>query len=183
MSRFAYQPLIEENSSYSKPGQLIMNRYNAHISINRNNLIISITKEIEDKISTIVELQHDIDEQYDVVLNLIEDYQDFLNNTFLDLSNSQNNLYVYDKKLFNLDRYLSKINNGMKQKIIRIETIIDQLIEANTLQNTMNENYSNKIDELYPKIDYSSYIQKEYNELISMKSSYFNVSSVDNLPF
>jgi len=175
MARFAYQPILEENESYSKPGQIIMNRYNAHISINKNNIIVSITKEIEDKISDIDELKNEVDEQYDVVLNLIEDYGTFLTTTFADLTDARNILYAYDKKLLKIDTYLTDTNNGMKQKVSSINDQIIKLKQANDLQVSRNTLYAFNVKDLLSQIDVGTYAQSEYNKLIAMKDSYITV--------
>lgn len=172
MARFAYQPILEENEKFSKPGQLIINRYNAHLSVNKNNLIISITKEIEDKIFDILELKSEIDEQYDVILNLIEDFWNFINNDFKNVTEIQNKTFEYDKKLLNISRYISTINNGTNEKLDDINNSIIKLKKANSFQKEKNNLFEKQLSEILPEIDCNSYIQKEYSTLLVLKENY-----------
>lgn len=132
--RFAYQPLSEEFAKDSQPGQLIMNRFDGHISANKNGIIVSKTKEIEDKLEDINELKHDVDEQTDVILNLLEDIETFLKGDFEDAVEAQNKTYEFGKKILLKIKYLDQLDKGTAKKIERIKKIILNLEKANDLQ-------------------------------------------------
>lgn len=94
MGRLVYQTIPEEKASESKHGQLISDIYTGHISVNHNNVINSATKRIENKLNDVLQLQNNIIEQENVVNNLTEDYQYFLNNQLPNLYETVYDLYA-----------------------------------------------------------------------------------------
>lgn len=169
MARPAYQPILEENAKYSKPGQLIMDYYSGHISANRHGLIVSKTKEIEDKIQDFNELKHEIDEQFDVILNLMEDYDKFLRGDLSEFYNLQNDIYVFDKYLLTIDQYLISVNISCKNIINRIYEMIDELRRANIYHESLLDGYIRRIDTILDKIEaLKNYAKNENNELITI---------------
>ena len=136
MGRFAYQPLNEEQIKMSQSGQLIIGRQDGHLSVNKNGIIVSKTKEIEEKIEDINELKHDVEEQEDVVLNLIEDYNSFVKNEFEEANEKQELAYSFGKSLLSKVMYMDTVERAMGDKLDRIQEMITDLKSANNLQNS-----------------------------------------------
>jgi hypothetical protein len=170
--RFAYQPLNEEFAKDSVSGQLIMNYHNGHISANKNNIIVSITKEIEDKITDINELRHDVDEQTDVISNLLEDIEAFLEGLFEETVIQQNETYEFANKLLTKIRYLRNLDTGMRKKIDRIWEIIRDLRKANEMQEEWVEKFNSDIDLAEEKVGDLAYVENENNIIMSLKTTY-----------
>ena len=170
MSKFAYQPVSEEYADQTLPGQLIINEYNGHISYNKNGIIISITKEIEDKIEDVVEIRHDIEEQEDVILSLISDYNDFIDR-FKVLTANHNTLIDNIDIMVEKKNYIVKVYNNMLAKIARIREIIHDLSSANDLQRTRLSDYQQKVTALLPQIDIQDYITEQRNNINNLKAN------------
>lgn len=172
MGRFAYQPLSEEFAKDSQPGQLLMNRFDAHILANRNGIIVSKTKEIEDKIADINELKHDVDEQTDVISNLIEDLNNFLEGGFAEAEDAQNKTYAYDKILMAKVNYLQKLYIGMTKKFDRLTLTVKEYKEANDLQEKRLKSYEESYDAIIDDIGTLAYVEKEYTTIMALKLAY-----------
>jgi hypothetical protein len=172
MGRFAYQPLQEEEAHLSQSGQLIIGRQDGHLSVNKNGIIISKTKEIEEKIADINELKHDVDEQEDVILNLIEDFYAFVANEFEEANRLQERTYEFDKYLLSLVKYMDEIDRGMEDKMDRIQEMINDLRSANNLQNTRLESMEREAGEVLDTIGTMAYVQNEYNKITSLRITY-----------
>jgi flagellin-specific chaperone FliS len=170
--RFAYQPLSEEFAKQSQPGQLIMNRFDGHISANRNGIIVSKTKEIEDKIEDINEFKHDVDEQTDVVTNLIEDLKKFLETDFQKAYDQQNKTYEYDKRLLTQVLYLDNLQKAMGRKLDRIRDIIRDLERANDLQLSWLDSWESESDETLKTIGDFAYVETEFSNVMALKLIY-----------
>jgi len=169
MSKFAYQPLSEEYQDQSMPGQLIINEYNGHISFNKNGIIISITKEIEDKIEDVIELRNDILEQEDVVLSLIDDYNDF-KDKFKELTENHNELIDNIDTQVTEKEYIKEVYNNMLSKLARIREIIHDLCSANALQKSRLDDYQQKTLDLIPQIEINDYITEQANDVANLKA-------------
>jgi hypothetical protein len=170
--RFAYQPLSEEYVKISQPGQLIVNRFDGHLSANRNGIIVSKTKEIEDKISDINELKHDVDEQYDVISNLLEDIEKFLKGDFEEAVQSVYNTYDLNKRLLRKVKYLKEVDDNMNRKLDRIREILSELRAANNLQITRLNAYEPEADDVLNDIGDMAYVENEYNIAMALKLTY-----------
>lgn len=85
MGRWAYQPVPSEYEEYSKHGQIIVDIYSGHISTNHNNVIVSATKRIENKLEDVYQIENNINEQSNVINNLAEDYYYLLNNSYTNM--------------------------------------------------------------------------------------------------
>jgi tetrahydromethanopterin S-methyltransferase subunit B len=170
MGRFAYQPLNEEQVKLSQSGQLIMGRQDAHISVNKNGIIISKTKEIEEKIADINELKHDVEEQQDVILNLIEDFAHFIEGDLAEAYAIQEEVYVLAKYLMTQVKYLDDVDVAKRKKLDRIQETINEFIRANNLQISMLDSLesSNAIS----TIGTMAMVQEQYNKIMSLRNTY-----------
>jgi hypothetical protein len=173
MTRFAYQPLSEEFAKLSQSGQVIMNQQDGHISVNKNGIIISKTREIEDKITDINELKHDVDEQSDVITNLLEDFKKFLENEFEEAEEAHRLTYIFCKKLLAQVEYMNSIDYSMRDKLDRIREIIRDFIEANNLQLARLDILEKEADEVLNDIGDMSYVENEYNIIMGLRNTYY----------
>ncbi|ALN97699.1 hypothetical protein Bp8pS_020 [Bacillus phage vB_BpuM-BpSp] len=177
MGRFAYQPLTEEFIKDSQSGQVIMNRFDGHISVNKNGLIVSKTKELENKLNDIEQLKNDTDEQVDVVNSLLDDLKDFLENGFKETEEIQSEIYSYSKRLLYHIEYLNKFNTGMQNKIRRIWEIIDELKKANEYQKNILKEYSEILKPIADDFEANTnYVELENNTLTSIRLNYIGRS-------
>lgn len=85
MARFVYQPVPSNMENYSKHGQLIADIYSGHISTNHNNVIISSTKRIENKIEDVFQIESNIIEQKNVINNLRDDLYSIIDHKYADM--------------------------------------------------------------------------------------------------
>jgi tetrahydromethanopterin S-methyltransferase subunit B len=172
MGRFAYQPLNEEQVKISQSGQLIMGRQDAHISVNKNGIIISKTKEIEEKIADINELKHDVDEQHDVILNLIEDFASFIEGDLAEAYAIQEEVYVLAKKLMTKVNYLDDVERSMQEKLDRIQETINDYERANNIQLSRLDGLESESTNSLAKIGTMAYVQEEYNKIMALRITY-----------
>jgi hypothetical protein len=170
--RFSYQPLSEEYAKQSQPGQLIMNRFDGHISANRNGIIVSKTKEIEDKISDINELKHDVDEQYDVISNLLEDIEKFLAGEFKEAADAVWGAYDMGKRMLRKVEYLKEIDANMRRKIDRIRETIEELKQANELQIKWLDEWEPKTEQAITDVGDMAYVENEFNIATALRQTY-----------
>lgn len=85
MGRFVYMPVPSENEEQSKHGQVIADIYSGHISTNHNNVIVSATKRIENKLEDVFQIESNIAEQRNVIVNLNDDYYLLINSQLLQM--------------------------------------------------------------------------------------------------
>jgi hypothetical protein len=173
MGRFAYQPLNEEQVKISQSGQLIMGRQDAHISVNKNGIIISKTKEIEEKIEDINELKHDVEEQHDVILNLIEDFANFIKGDLAEAYGLQEQVFVLSKKLMTKVKYMDNLDIAMRQKLDRIQETINEYIRANNLQTSWLDIMEGEATNSLAEIGDMAYAEEQYNKIMALRMSYY----------
>ena len=135
--RFAYQTISEEYVKRSHSGQIIMSHEDGHISGNKNGIIVSKTKEIEDKIEDINQLKYDVDEQNDVVTNLIEDYRLFADYKYVEMLEDHYEMYEYGKSLYTQAVYLKTTYDAMQDTIRSIREYINNLRRANEYHDSL----------------------------------------------
>lgn len=139
MGRLVYQPVPEEYSNESKHGQLIGDVYSGHLSTNHNNIINSATKRIENKLNDVLQLENNIIEQSNVINNLLEDYQYFLNINMPTILNrtyeALSNAILSNEDVMYVTKGVSDkedVNGENKSILSLLETAcIDSLKEAN----------------------------------------------------
>jgi hypothetical protein len=173
MGRFAYQPLNEEQVKISQSGQLIMGRQDAHISVNKNGIIISKTKEIEEKIEDINELKHDVEEQHDVILNLIEDFANFIKGDLAEAYGLQEQVFVLSKKLMTKVKYMDNLDIAMRQKLDRIQETINEYIRANNLQTSWLDIMEGEATNSLVEIGDMAYAEEQYNKIMALRMTYY----------
>jgi len=172
MGRFAYQPLTEEQVKISQSGQLIIGKQDGHLSVNKNGIIISKTKEIEDKIDDINELKYDAEEQEDVILNLLEDYNSFIKDKFEEANEKQEETYIFDKRLLAKINYMDSTQTAMDLKQDRIQEMINDLINANNLQLARLNVMESEATDTLSSIGDMAYVQNEYNTITALRMTY-----------
>lgn len=127
MARFVYQPIPEDMQTYSKHGQVISNVYSGHISLNHNNIIISATKRIENKIEDVFQIESNIIEQKNVINNLRDDLYLLSNNKYEEMYKELRDIQIQVATTKGLVSYI-KIGIGGTLEIE--ESIIDKMIKA-----------------------------------------------------
>lgn len=82
MARFVYQPVPAGMEQYSKHGQIIADIYSGHISVNHNNVIVSASRRIENKLEDVFQIESNIIEQKNVINNLRDDLYSIIDNKY-----------------------------------------------------------------------------------------------------
>lgn len=170
MGRPVYQPITEENKQNAKFGQIIMNIFDGHISTNNNGMIVSATKDIENKFEDFDQIKYNLLEQ-DRVLNKLEgEYNYFLKYVldplYLDTLESLSKV----KRSYNIYNYLEINFNNVKGFINDLDVALSQL-KASTNSQLSNLNiYKDKILKILKDMEtMEEYILNESNEIVNLR--------------
>lgn len=127
MARFVYQPIPEDMQTYSKHGQVISNLFNGHISLNHNNVIVSATKRIENKIEDVFQIESNIIEQKNVINNLRDDLYLLIDEKYDNMYSDLRDVQISAAVTKGLVTYI-KVGIGGTPEIE--ESIIEKMVKA-----------------------------------------------------
>ena len=145
MGRFVYQPVPINMETVSKHGQLLADIYSGHISTNHNNVIVSVTQRIEDKLEDVFQIQDNIIEQKNNINNLNEDYYAVINVSYVSALN-----FFTELKLNTVivNGGLAHLEKGMGESEATENTILNNLYDAISLMINLYEESANHEENL-----------------------------------
>lgn len=134
MGRPIYQPVDENNKENALYGQIIMNMFNGHISTNNNGIIVSSTKETENKFEDINQIYYNLIEQDKVLTKVEKDYSYFikydLDPIYIEVMDKVSKV----KTCYSTYNYLSINYNNIKSFINDLDISLTSLISSTNSQ-------------------------------------------------